>query len=185
MYPKFAVFFTVILMVGLYNVAGANAEGGTKHSGWLTVNRIPYPPPLPEYLCPRIAAVVKVNDHCYTDLKNKYLQTEGQDNRGLNFYYYASEFFSAHSYGTDSIHQTGYSVDVRGMVEALGLPDYQKSLRGNNEAMELYAYLFDYMGIKDYMMIVYSYNGTIYRIGYTQTAMGIDQNWSLYKNIAP
>ncbi|KPJ87461.1 MAG: hypothetical protein AMJ53_18080 [Gammaproteobacteria bacterium SG8_11] len=185
MNDKYSVLKAIILVLGFFNVFSIYADDSAEISGKTELGKIPYPPPLPKYPCPIIPLGVKVADHCFEDLKNKYLQTEGHNNRGLNFYYYASDFFSRHSYGVKSTHQVGYSADVRTMFEALGLPDYQTREKIENDAMELYAYLFNYKNNNDYLLVVHTAYGYIYRIGYTQTEFEIDESWRKYESVVP
>ena len=67
------------------------------------------------------------------------------------------------------------------MFETLGPPDYQKSLTRDNQTMEVYAYVFNNKSNRDYVMVVYTVNGLIYRSGYSETSLKIDESWESYK----
>ena len=99
MIQKFSMYRTITLLLGFILVFTAYAEDSDQYPKKNKVERIPAPPPLlPKFPCPKIPPGVEVVDHCYEDLENRYLQTEGQHNRGENFYYLAHEFFSRNSY---------------------------------------------------------------------------------------
>ena len=181
---KYFKFFCTLLLFTVYVVPLTSLSAG-EQDGTKIQRRIPYPPPTPPAPCPPMPPGVEMEQNCNTptleDLRKKYLETEGITNRGLNFYYYAGGFFSEHRfYDTDTVNQANYSFNTQTMFKKLGPPDYQKTLINNYETIEIYAYVFDYKSNKDYVMSVYTANGLVYRNGYSETALKIDDSWEKY-----
>lgn len=140
------------------------------------------PPPPPPAPCPPPPPGVSIKTNCETptleELKNIYLRTEGHANRGLNFYYFASQLFTEHRLSrTISSAQSNYAIDTQTVFDGLGFPDYEKKKIIRNQTMDLYAYRFDYQSDKDYLLIVYTVNGAVFQAGYSETNLEIDDSW--------
>lgn len=147
--------------------------------------RAPKPPPPPLAPCPPLPPGVNLQSHCETPtleaLKKKYLQTEGHADRGLNFYYFAAEFLDRHRLSRVVVaQQANFSLDKQTLFAELGLPEFKKQMQREGLTMDVYAYRFDYQGNKDYMLKVYMTNDQVYRAGYTESGLEIDNTWQDY-----
>jgi hypothetical protein len=147
--------------------------------------RTPKPPPPPLVPCPPLPPGGKIKSHCETptleSLKMKYLQTEGYAKRGLNFYYYAAEFLDRHRLSRIAVaHQANFSLNKQTLFAELGFPEFKKQMHREGQILDVYAYRFDYQGNKDYLLIIYVTNDQVYRTGYTETNLEIDNTWRDY-----
>ena len=96
----------------------------------------------------------------------------------MNFYYYSSAFFNKNRfYKTTTVNQANFSFNTQKMFEEIGLPDYKKKLTIDSETMDVYAYVFTNKSNRDYVMVVYTANALIYRYGYSETDLIIDESW--------
>jgi hypothetical protein len=182
---KLIVICGVLSSFTLHFIPTTNAYAG-ENDEIKAPHRIPSPPPPPPAPCPPIPPGVEMEQTCETptldELRAKYLETEGPNNRGRNFYYYAGAFFGKHKfYKITAPNQANYSFNTQTMFETLGPPDYQKSLMRDNQTMEVYAYVFNNKSNRDYVMVVYTVNGLIYRSGYSETSLKIDESWEKFK----
>ena len=175
----------VLLMFTLQSIALTSIYAAERE-GIEAPRRIPSPPPTPPAPCPPPPPGVDIDQTCKSptldELRIKYLETEGTDNRGLNFYFIAAAFFDQHRfYRTTTVNQANFSFNTKTMVETLGPPDYRKTLIKDSETMELFAYVFTNKSKRDSVMIVYTANGLIYRNGYSETSFIIDDSWEKVK----
>ena len=171
----------VLLAFTLLFVASTSTYSG-EVDGIKSPRRIPSPPPVPLAPCPPMPPGVDMEQTCNTptldELRTKYLDTEGDNNRGLNFYYYSSAFFNKNRfYKTTTVNQANFSFNTQKMFEEIGLPDYKKKLTIDSETMDVYAYVFTNKSNRDYVMVVYTANELIYRYGYSETDLVIDESW--------
>ena len=86
---KFLVICGVLSWFTIHFIPTTNAYAG-ENDEIKAPNRIPSPPPPPPAPCPPIPPGVEMEQTCETptldELRAKYLETEGPNNRGLNFY---------------------------------------------------------------------------------------------------
>ena len=156
-------------------------------NGPQTHRKIPDPPPPPPPPpCPPAPPGIDIKPNCETlsleDLRKQYLQSEGNARRGINFFHYATTFFGEHRfYKTQAEYQANYSFNTQALIKELGPPDYQKTRVVNNETVKQYAYAFDYKANKDYLIVLETVNNLVYRIGYTETVIEIDNSWEKYQ----
>ena len=178
---KIIVLRGVLLAFTLQYIASMSIYAG-EVDGIKSPRRIPSPPPTPAAPCPPMPPGVDIEQTCKTrtlyELQTKYLDSEGENNRGLNFYYYSAAFFNKHRiYTTTTVNQANFSFNTQTMFEELGQPDYKKKLTKDNVYMDVYAYVFTNKSNRDYVMVVYTANELVYRYGYSETDLIIDESW--------